>query len=109
MSAHTPGPWVWDGNTLRPENPDPTQSAVHSILDSDGGYGFLGSHSRDTGAELEADRRLIERAPALLAALRRLVDRDLSYFDGMASIPREAILAARAEIELATNPPPTHS
>ena len=27
-TAHTPGPWEWDGNTLRPSNPDPNTSSV---------------------------------------------------------------------------------
>ena len=66
-ASHTPGPWVWNGNTLRPEKPDPDRSAVYSILDAEGGYGFLGSDWRETGAELDADRVLIAQAPDLLA------------------------------------------
>ncbi len=67
MSKHTPGPWVWDGNTLKPAQPDPERSAVHSILDAEGGYGFLGSKVSATMAELDADRQLISAAPELLA------------------------------------------
>jgi hypothetical protein len=73
MSAHTPGPWEWDGNTLRPANLDPSRSAVHSILDAEGGYGFLGSDRHATSAELDADRRLIAAAPELLAELKNLL------------------------------------
>ena len=50
--AHTPGPWEWDGNRLRPSNPDPNTSSVDSILDADGGFGFLGSDWRKTIPEL---------------------------------------------------------
>lgn len=70
----TPGPGAWDGNTLRPANPDPSTSAVHSILTATGGYGFLGSKPSDTVAELTACYALIEAAPRLLAALRRAQD-----------------------------------
>lgn len=108
-ASHTPGPWVWDGNTLRPQNPDPDHSAVHSILDAEGGYGFLGSDWRVTGAELEADRALIARAPALLAILRKLVDRDMTFFDGFTQISRAEVLEAREEVRMATAPPPTHT
>jgi len=65
---HTPGPWHWDGNTLMPVKPDPSKSHVHSILDAEGGYGFLGSVSTKTLAELDADRALIAAAPDLLEA-----------------------------------------
>lgn len=77
MSAkHTPGPWHWphDSNDLCPVNPDPYRSAVSSILTADGGYGFLGSSTADTLAELDADRRLIAAAPELLEALREAMD-----------------------------------
>lgn len=72
-AQHTPGPWMWEGNTLRPVNRDHEQSAVHSILDADGGFGFLGSDYRTTLAELDADRLLIAAAPLLLEALQQLV------------------------------------
>ena len=71
MSAqHTPGPWQWEGHTLAPVNRNPDTSAVHSILDAEGGYGFLGSDHKQTLAELDADRLLIAAAPDLLAALQ---------------------------------------
>lgn len=70
--SHTPGPWMWDDNTLRPANPNPDTSSVHSILDAEGGYGFLGSDVQKTIAELDADRVLIAAAPELLKALQRL-------------------------------------
>ena len=69
-AAHTPGPWYWRGNTLAPVNVDPDTSHVHSILDAEGGFGFIGTDHRLTNAELDADRRLIEAAPDLLAALQ---------------------------------------
>ncbi len=72
MSRHTPGPWRWEGRTLRPASPDPERSAVHSILDADGGYGFICSDLEETLAELDADRRLIVAAPMLLERLRRV-------------------------------------
>lgn len=70
---HTPGPWHWDGNTLMPVNPDPSKSHVHTILDADGGYGFLGSANAKTLAELDADRALLAAAPDLLEALQQLL------------------------------------
>ena len=69
-ARHTPGPWLWDGHTLKPAQPDPHRSAVHSILDAEGGFGFLGSDVHQTCAELDADRVLIAAAPELLEALK---------------------------------------
>ncbi len=68
MSAqHTPGPWHWpnDGAALRPTDPRPNDSAVHTILVAGGELGFLGSNPQDTLAEIEANRRLIAAAPDL--------------------------------------------
>jgi hypothetical protein len=70
---HTPGPWIWVDNTLRAETPDPETSAVHSILDRDGGYGFLGRSQKDTLRELDADYPLIQAAPTALEALQQLL------------------------------------
>jgi hypothetical protein len=70
---HTPGPWSWVGNRLRAETPDPATSAVHSILDREGGYGFLGRALKDTQRELEADYPLIQAAPTVLEALQQLL------------------------------------
>ena len=75
-TAHTPGPWEWDGNRLRPSNPDPNTSSVHSILDADGGFGFLGSDWRKTILELDACRAVIAAAPDLLEALQLIVQWD---------------------------------
>jgi hypothetical protein len=72
-AAYTPGPWHWDGNTLKPEKPDFSRSDVHSILDAEGGYGFFGSDSRATLRELDADRALIAAAPDLLVALQAYI------------------------------------
>lgn len=73
-AKHTPGPWVWDGITLRAAHRDSDASSVHSILDAEGGYGFLGSKSSETLAELDADRALIAASPLLFDALEVLYD-----------------------------------
>lgn len=75
-TSHTPGPWIWDDNRLRPEQPDPARSEVHSILDAEGGFGFVGSDWRQTLAEIDADRRLIAASPDLLEAVKRLLNWD---------------------------------
>ena len=69
-AAHTPGPWVWDDRSLRPVVRDPDTCNVHSILDAEGGYGFIGGDNKACMAELEADYRLIAAAPDLLMALK---------------------------------------
>jgi hypothetical protein len=46
-----------------------------------------------------------EAAPKLLAALKKLVDRDLSYLSGYASITREEVEEARAVIAEAEGGP----
>lgn len=74
-ARHTPGPWLWDGHTLKPAQPDPHRSAVHSILDAEGGFGFLGSDVHQTCAELDADRVLIAAAPDMLAALQAVAQK----------------------------------
>jgi hypothetical protein len=74
-TTHTPGPWTWEGHTLRPVNRDPRTSSVYSILHDDGGgFGFLASKPSDTVAELNADRALIAAAPDLFEALETLYD-----------------------------------
>lgn len=71
MSAHTPGPWQWDGDyTLRPVNPDPEHSALHTIISPDGPFGFVQTATADVFPEFEADKLLIAAAPELLEALR---------------------------------------
>jgi hypothetical protein len=70
---HTPGPWSWAGTTLSAETLDPETSAVHSILDRRGGYGFLGSALKHTLRELDADYALIQAAPTALEALQQLL------------------------------------
>jgi hypothetical protein len=71
MSAHTPGPWQWDGDyTLRPVNPDPERSALHTIISPDGPFGFVQTATADVFPEFEADKLLIAAAPELLEALR---------------------------------------
>ena len=97
-ATHTPGPWVWDDNTLRPANPNPDTSSVHSILDAEGGWGFLGSDVRATCAELDADRVLIAAAPELLQALQRL----LSWEIARLPVRAEDIAFARAAVAKAT-------
>lgn len=70
IAKHTPGPWKWDGYSLRPENPNPDAHAVHTILEVDTfAYGFVDSDLAATTAECAANRALIEAAPDLLDAL----------------------------------------
>lgn len=96
MSKHTPGPWLWDGNRLMPAFPDPAVCSVHSILDAEGGYGFLGSDVKDTLSELDADRTLIGAAPDLLNALRTLLFTadDTPSYDAAIVLARAAIAKA---------------
>ena len=69
-ASHTPGPWKWDGYSLRPVNPDPDTHAVHTILEVDNfAYGFIASELAATIAEDNANRALIEAAPTMLDAL----------------------------------------
>jgi len=72
MSAtHTPGPWHWrDGYRLEPVNQDYTKQAVSSILDREGGHGYVGRPVEETLAELDADFALIAAAPELLEVLQ---------------------------------------
>ena len=102
MAAYTPAPWLWDGYTLRPQNPDYNRSDVHSILDAAGGYGFMGSDSRETLRELEADRTLIAAAPDLLEALKDALElvEALSVFEG------DTVRSMRAAIAKATGQQP---
>ena len=62
LATHTPGPWqaLGLGSDLRGANGEPI-ALIH----------VLGSAQRETG---EANARLIAEAPAMLAALRALVD-----------------------------------
>ena len=71
---HTPGPWAWNGNRLGPVVKNPDAGHVHSILDAEGGHGYLMSKSSDTLAQLDADYRLIAAAPLLLAVCQRLAE-----------------------------------
>ncbi len=94
--AHTPGPWMWDYDTLRPVNPNPDTSNVHSILDFDGGYGFVGKDNKAVLAELEADRRLMAAAPELLAALEELLEyAPCQQLGAVSSRARAAIVTAK--------------
>ncbi len=103
---HTPGPWKWDGYSLRPENPNPDAHAVHTILEVDTfAYGFVDSDLAATTAECAANRALIEAAPDLLASLRealKIVDayRRVSGGDGdiTAMNARAAIDKAAAKV-----------
>lgn len=73
--AHTLGPWVWvDRYTLRPADPRPQESAVHTILDLEcGGCGFVMSEPAATSAELDADMVLIASEPDMLAELQHVL------------------------------------
>jgi len=70
IASHTPGPWKWDGYSLRPVELNPDAYAVHTILEVDTfAYGFVDSDLAATLAEDAANRALIEAAPDLLDAL----------------------------------------
>lgn len=102
-ARHTPGPWIWDDNTLRPANPDPNTSNVSSILDAESGYGFMGGDVLATCAELNADLALIAAAPELLEALK-LAAHCLQWHAAQhpAGMDCKAIEDARAAIAKAT-------
>ncbi len=99
---------MWSGITLHPVVRDPATSNVFSILDAEGGTGYLGSKTSDTLAELDADYALIAKAPMLLNVLTELhrvcaamdlaneADRpsEEEYQDAMASAA--ALIAPRA-------------
>ena len=101
-AKHTPGPWHWDGNTLMPVAGDPTTSAVHSILDAEGGYGYLGSKPADTLREIDACRRLIAAAPDLLDALQTVVADWTAQFERNGHLAPAWCRQARAAIAKAT-------
>lgn len=70
-AKHTPGPWHWvDGYRLEPMVQDYKAQAVSSILDREGGCGYVGRKNDETLAELEADFALIAASPDLLDAAR---------------------------------------
>ena len=70
IATHTPGPWKWNGYSLRPENPNPEAHTVHTILEVDTfAYGFVDSDLAATTAECAANRALIEAAPVMLDTL----------------------------------------
>lgn len=104
--GHTPGPWKWDGYSLRPVELNPDAGAVHTILEVDTfAYGFVDSDLAETTAEDAANRALIEAAPDLLASLRealKIVDayRRVSGGDGdiTAMNARAAIAKATAKV-----------
>ncbi len=98
--SHTPGPWKWDGYSLRPVNPDPDAHAVHTILEVDNfAYGFIASELAATIAEDNANRALIEAAPDLLDALHMalfLIESGAS--DRAAQTIREVISARETKV-----------
>lgn len=70
-SKHTPGPWAWDGYSLRPANADPDTHAVHTVIGAEHfGWGFVMSDPAKTRAESAANLALIAAAPELLEAAR---------------------------------------
>jgi hypothetical protein len=101
LAEHTPGPWKWSGGRLVPLAPEPEQFHVHTILEREGGSGFLCSDWRLTQAELDADYRVIEAAPVMLEALRQCYAELLRHAPEAAG-PFGAITAARDAIVDAT-------
>lgn len=111
MSAHTPGPWTWDGYSLRPTTPDPDNHAVHTIIDAEQiGWGFVASDRAATRAESAANLALIAAAPDLLDAARAaaaILDRQKWRAEGLDGHPQAAALRAlRAAISKATEVTP---
>ena len=100
---HTPGPWFG-----RPHhNPVGICGCDEVGLQ----IAFITSASEERRDEFKANARLIAAAPELLEALRVLVDRDFTYFDGAVigaatKITRDEVLAARAAIAKATRKTP---
>jgi len=97
---HTPGPWAWNGNRLGPVNKDPDAGHVHSILDAEGGHGYLMSKPSDTLAQLDADYLLIAAAPDLLAVCQRLAE-SAAYWSEY-DVPLGIVAALNAAIGKAT-------
>lgn len=95
-TPHTPGPWVWNGNSLQPAVKDPEHSAVHTILQAEGGCGFLMSKTADTLAELDADRAVIALAPRVLEALQALRDAACVALEGSAVLAYADLVLAQA-------------
>lgn len=93
QAKHTPGPWKWDGYSLRPAELSPDAGAVHTILEVDTfAYGFVDSDLAATTAEDAANRALIEAAPELLDTLH------MALFLIESGAPDRAAQAIRATI-----------
>lgn len=107
--AFTPGPWHWDGAALRAVTPNPEGSAVHTILEREGGCGYLGSDWQATLAELDADFTLIAAVTELLDAARKaeqVFTKQRWLADGRSLDPEAiALVALRSAIAKATGRP----
>ncbi len=104
MSKPTPGPWIAtkeDGDEWWFGGADGAQIRIESATDRS--IAVIGaSYSIDGRAD--ADARLIAAAPLMLEALEKIVDRDLTYFNGRVmgdQIDWAAITHARAAIKAA--------
>lgn len=70
--AHTRGPWAWNESQhcLRAAVPDPSPSAVHTVVELAHAYsGYVGSERAATQREGDANLQLILQAPCTLDAL----------------------------------------
>lgn len=96
-AEHTPGPWHADGSRVWGDTAELQSGGTmlrHKIADA-------AYHAEGGFEEQHANARLIAAAPELLAALERIVGRDLTYFRGTVcegQISFEAVQAARAVI-----------
>jgi len=97
VPKHTPGPWKWDGYALVPEQRDPAQHAVHTILDVENfAWGFVGADLTATGHEDDANRDLIAAAPELLKVAQQVYD-DLTTHGEVRAVTSDILAAAIAK------------
>ena len=116
-SAHTPGPWKWEGSSLEPIIKEPYSQFVHTILELENdGSGYLAGRDTDpdhskTHREIEANKALIAASPLLYNALA-IAEQFMSGFQDdelqddiniSLAIIRDALAAASPSPEEATS------
>jgi hypothetical protein len=104
-ASHTPGPWTWDGYSLRPADPDPDHHAVHTIIEAEAvGWGFVAAEPIETRAESRANLTLIAATPELLEAAHaaEAVLGKQKWLEGSTDPEAVALYKLRAAIAKAT-------